>query len=212
MIDLLYVVFINKWFLIGEIVTETAKNGALIIDQIISRQSRPKLGAPAPSEDQVKLAVRAGIRAPDHGKLRPWRFVALTGDALTKLGEAFIKAKEIELGELTEQQEQKFKKMPTRAPLILVALAEMKEHPKVPPIEQVIAVGCAVQNMQLAFDALGFGSMWRTGDLAFNEDVKRYFDLAEKDQIVGFLYVGTPEGPEKELVESDITEVLDFWN
>ncbi|MCG8670744.1 MAG: nitroreductase family protein [Pseudomonadales bacterium] len=182
------------------------------IEQIIQRQSRPRLELPAPNEAELQLVLRCGLRAPDHFRLKPWRFLVLQGAALIRLGETFQAIKAKELGELSEAQVQKFLNMPLRAPMIIVAIANIQEHPKVPPIEQAVAVGCAVQNMQLALASMGYGAMWRTGDLAFNPAVKEYFKAQEKDEIIGFLYVGTPAGPVKELTEQAIEEAVEFWS
>ena len=181
-----------------------------IIEQLLARQSCPKLKAPAPSSEELDLVLQCGMKAPDHGRLKPWRFVVLSGGALVKLGEAFAAAKET-AEPLTEDARNKLLNMPLRAPMIIVAIADIKEHPKVPPIEQVVAVGCAVQNMQLALASLGYGAMWRTGELAFNDEVKRYFKARPEDEIVGFLYVGTPEALPKPANPQQVVESTEFW-
>ena len=162
-----------------------------IIKQILARKSCPKLTLPAPSTQELEQALLCGLKAPDHGRLKPWRFVVLQGDALKKLGEQFLHVKRQHDPNLTESMREKVINMPLRAPLMIVAIAEIKEHPKVPAIEQVVAVGCAVQNIQLALDSLGYGAMWRTGEMAFDAEIKKYFGSKASDEIVGFLYVGT---------------------
>ncbi|PIE42069.1 MAG: nitroreductase [Gammaproteobacteria bacterium] len=183
-----------------------------VIKNILTRRSCAKLIAPAPTADELKQVLRCALNAPDHGRLRPWRYVILQGQALDALGQAFANIKEAESGGLTEQQRTKFLNMPSRAPLIIVAIADIKEHSKVPPIEQALTVGCAVQNMHLALKSLGYGAMWRTGDLAFNNAVKQYFNAQDSDQIVGFLYVGTPESAPKEIEEQPLDQVVEFWS
>ncbi|NVJ51283.1 MAG: nitroreductase family protein, partial [Gammaproteobacteria bacterium] len=69
---------------------------------------------------------------------------------------------------------------------------EYQEHPKVPAIEQAISCGCAVHGMLLAAQAMGYGGYWRTGSLAFNQALKAEFGIKASDEIVGFLYLGTP--------------------
>ena len=55
-----------------------------------------------------------------------------------------------------------------RAPLVLVVAAVVKENPKVPDIEQIVAAGAAAQNMLVAAHALGLGGFWRTGATAYD--------------------------------------------
>lgn len=183
-----------------------------IIEHIIGRQSCPRLLAPAPNRDEIEKVLRCAMKAPDHARLKPWRFVVLTGAARDKLGELFASIKRAEDPEVAEAQLDNARKKPLRAPMIIVAIAEHKEHPKVPIIEQNVAVGCAVQNMQLALSGLGYGAMWRTGSMAFHPDVKRYFDAKPSDEIIAFLYVGTPDCYGKPPEIQQVSETTAFWS
>ena len=182
-----------------------------VIEHILARRSCPKLSEPAPAADELEKVLQCGMSAPDHARLKPWRFVVITGSAREKLGDVFAQIKQDQLGELTEAQLDKFRLAPLRAPMIIVAIASVREHPKVPALEQIMAVSCAVQNMQLALTSLGYGAMWRTGDLAFNPSVAEYFDMATGDQIVGFLYVGTPQAYGKPPETQQVSETTEFW-
>ncbi|MGB1293268.1 MAG: nitroreductase family protein, partial [Pseudoalteromonas sp.] len=97
---------------------------------------------------------------------------------------------------ISEQQEEKVinraKELPFRAPMLIIAIAKYKQHPKVPRIEQVQSAGCAVLAMQQAAFAQGLGGVWRTGYFAQSEGVKEALELTEQDEIVGYLYLGTP--------------------
>ena len=183
-----------------------------IIEHILSRRSCPKLKAPAPGNDELEQVLRCAMNAPDHARLKPWRFVVLTGQARERLGNLFVDIKSAELGELSESQAEKFRGKPLRAPMIIVAIADVKDHPKVPPIEQIMAVSCAVQNMQLALTSMGYGAMWRTGGLAFHPQVEAFFGMKPGDQIVGFLYVGTPEAYGKPPETQQVSDTTEFWS
>jgi len=134
------------------------------------------------------------MRAPDHARLKPWRFHVVEGEALVSLGQVFEDAAS-ESGAVAEDKLTKCRNMPLRAPLMIVAVCEPITTPKVPALDQVLAVGAAVQNMQLAISSLGYGSIWRTGEMATSEVVKKAFNVSSEGEIVGFLYVGTPEKP-----------------
>ena len=97
-----------------------------------------------------------------------------------------------------------------RAPLIVVAAAVVREVAKVPDIEQVVAVGAAVQNMLVSAHALGLGGFWRTGPFAYDEDTKRAFGLETKDVIVGILYIGSVGHPGKPR-ELNVEGVTSRW-
>lgn len=99
---------------------------------------------------------------------------------------------------------------PQRAPLVIVLVVRPVEHPKVPRIEQMLSLACAVQNMQLAAYALGFGSIWRTGDVTYVDTLATQLGLEAGDRVAGFLYLGTPRPP-REPVALDPTQFFAHW-
>jgi nitroreductase len=101
--------------------------------------------------------------------------------------------------------------MPFRAPMIIVVSTEFVDHGKVPKQEQLIAAGCGAHAMQMAAVALGYGAMWRTGELAYNAKVKQGLAIKEHDEIVGFLYIGT-HGKEQVLKASkSFDNKVSYW-
>ena len=121
-----------------------------IVDALQARVSSPKLCEPGPSKSHVETMVRCAVRAPDHGRLKPWRFVVVEGDGRVALGKLFERALLAKDADASEQKRDKTKLMPLRAPLVIVAIANVTTSHKVPAIEQVISTGVADQNMKLA--------------------------------------------------------------
>lgn len=160
------------------------------IELLLTRQSTPRLIAPAPDATQLKIILDAAIRVPDHGALAPWEFIIATDQGLNTLAEIFVEAAKASGAD--EDFVNKAKGMPMRAPMVITVVAKTQQHPKVPVLEQQIAAGCATMAMQQAAFALGIGAVWRTGDFAFDANVNTALGLESHDQIVGFLYVGTP--------------------
>lgn len=171
------------------------------IDALHSRVSVARLEAPAPDAGQLDMMLRAALRAPDHGLLRPWRFLVLEGDDLDWLGEVLAQAQRQQQPDSTPQALERLRGNPRRAPMVLVAVAETDPDHRIPVLEQILSTGAAVQNLMVAAHALGVGAMWRTGPLASDPLVKQRLGFAEKDEIVGFIYLGTPVGPLKTLPE-----------
>lgn len=161
-----------------------------VLEAIQTRVSATKLAAPGPTREHIEQIVAAGVRAPDHGRLRPWRFVVLEGAAREKLGDAMAELLRSKLPDVTPEQLEKERNKPMRAPTIIVVAATITKG-KIPEIEQVLAVGAAVQNMFLAANALGYGAMWKTGGAAYHASVKSLLGLAPEDHIVALLYLGT---------------------
>mgnify|MGYP000585215136 CR=1 FL=1 len=182
-----------------------------IVDALQARVSSPKLCEPGPARHHVETLLRCAVRAPDHGRLKPWRFVVVEGEGRNALGELFERALLAKDADASEQKREKTKLMPLRAPLVVVAIANVTTSHKVPVMEQVIATGVAVQNMQLAAIELGYGAIWRTGDMASSSVVRKYFELEPEDQVVGFLYVGTPVGEARSPVAQDLESCVEYW-
>ncbi|PNK61692.1 nitroreductase [Psychrobacter sp. FDAARGOS_221] len=166
-----------------------------VINWIKSRRSIGNLSIPAPNANQLKAAIECAMTAPDHKKLQPWRFSIVEGQARHEMGRALLEAAqaqaEREGTELDERTTEKTLKMPLRAPMIITVTTRMRYHEKVPSFEQMLSTGAAVQNLILALQAQGFSSVWRTGTLANEPAVKRYFNVGAEDYICAFVYVGT---------------------
>lgn len=161
------------------------------IDVLLERRSAKTLAEPAPDDGALELLLECASRAPDHGRLRPWRFIVIRGAARERLGELMadqLRRKQPAASAETLHREQQ---KPLRAPLIIVVAAVCNATARIPPIEQILAAGAAAQNMMLAAPALGFGAMWKTGDAAYDDTVKVTLGLQAGDAIVGFLYLGT---------------------
>lgn len=176
------------------------------IQALTQRTSSAQLCAPAPSDEQLAIIKQAAIRTADHAYLRPWRFIVLQGNDLDKLGQLFAQAQQQAGG--SDEDVARAAKMPLRAPMMIIAIASFKEHPKVPLWEQLVSAGGACQQMLTAAYAQGLGAIWRTGTLAMNDTVTEGLRLTKKEKIVGFLYLGTPAKDYKNLPTVDIDSVF----
>ncbi|GAA0852567.1 NAD(P)H nitroreductase [Aliiglaciecola litoralis] len=180
------------------------------LDLLLNRRSQPRLTGPAPQGEELENIMQAALRAPDHACLTPWKFIVCQGRGLVKLGEIFEEA--AVNADMDEKQIERAPQLPLRAPMVIVAIANYKEHPKVPWVEQVASASCAVQAMQMAALAQGYGGVWRTGSYSQNEDVKCAFYLQEKDEIVGFLYLGTPTVEPMPAPTRNSSDYFEFWS
>ncbi|CAG8871531.1 Putative NAD(P)H nitroreductase YdjA [Pseudomonas fluorescens] len=161
------------------------------LDALLNRVSVPRLTEPAPSAAQREALFQAALRAPDHGQLRPWRFLTVEGAAREKLGELFAEAVQRK-GDASQGALDKARAMPLRAPLLIVVIARLQDHYKVPKDEQRLAAGCAAHGILIAAHAQGIGAVWRTGDMAHDAHVLEGLGLEQNEELLGYLYVGTP--------------------
>ncbi len=181
------------------------------IEALTERVSMPRLCEPAPTTEQLNVLFSAANRAADHGNLKPWRFKVVQGDGLVKLGELFLEAALLEDPNLSEPQRDRILNLPLRAPMVVIAVAHCQSHPKVPNVEQIIATGAAVQQMISAAYATGIGAFWRTGALAYNKATKLGLALEDNEHIVGFVYLGTPDGEQRSLRVGNAQPPYEVW-
>ena len=192
--------------------TRPVNNG--VLDALLARASTPPalLDEPAPDDAALATMVAAATRVPDHAALRPWRFHVIRGDARFALGELFVAALLRDNPDADARDVVKARSRPLRAPLIVAVCAEIvPDVAKAPPVEQIATTAAAVQTLMLAANAQGYGAIWLTGANTRDPDVKAAFGLADKDEIVGFVYMGTPTGPGPEKQRPDPAQFLHEW-
>jgi nitroreductase len=181
------------------------------LDLLLSRVSVPRLIEPAPTPEQREILFSAAQRAPDHGNLRPYRFLTVEGDARNRMGELLAEALQQGGGDVDQKALEKARFGPLRAPLVVVVIAKLTDHYKVPKKEQFITAGCAAHGVLLAAYALGVGAVWRTGELSYAPHVAKGLGLAADEEVVAFLYLGTAQNPPRVPSKVDVTEFVSEW-
>lgn len=176
-----------------------------------TRQSTSQLGEPGPSPAQLDNILKAGLRANDHGRLRPWHFLLIEGDARRRLGELFVRVTLQDKADFSREEQEKLAAKALRAPLIIVVVARLRPSDKIPEIEQRLSAAAAAQLMMAAAHAQGIGAVWRTGSLAYDRRVHTGLGLEANDHIVGFLYMGTPRGEAKPFTPLDVKDFVRRW-
>ena len=176
-----------------------------------NRNSAPKLCAPAPSDEQLQEIFTAALRAPDHGWIRPWRFIVISGDRRAAFGETLKSALLQRNPQADSAAQEKTLNAPLRAPLLVVVVARLSDHPKAPHSEQRLSSGCTAHAILLASEALGFAGIWRTGDAAFDRIVMTELGLTAEEEITGFLYIGSREGEPKKIPSLATEDFVSHW-
>ena len=157
------------------------------------RQTSPKrLIDPGPSEEQIHSLFDAAAQAPDHGSIRPWRFVRVGIAARRDLGEAFARALCERDTRATPTQLQEARAKALRAPFLALAIARLSDaHREIPPAERLVSLGCALQNMLLVAHAFGYGAALVSGQAMRSMALRELFDIGESEQAECFIAVGT---------------------
>jgi nitroreductase len=166
-----------------------------VLEAIRTRRSIGKVLPEQPSRDEIETILDAATWAPCHHVTNPWRFVVIAGDERVELGRMMARSKirrMIDEGRDIAGEEEKLIQKAMRAPVVIAVGVEPTDGAKVVPIEEIEAGAAAVQNMLLAAHGLGLGAMWRTGDPAYDPEVRAHLGLSERSSLLGFVYVGYP--------------------
>lgn len=165
------------------------------LEAILTRVTVPpaRMAPPGPDDAALRRMLAAAAAAPDHGKLRPWRFLVVRGDGRERLGELFAAGVHAARADVSPGEIEKQRTAPLRAPLILIAISRADpRHPKIPSWEQEASAACAVQNLLLAAHAMGFAAKWATGGPAAAPAVGTGLGLGSGERIIGIIYLGSP--------------------
>ncbi|WP_218955020.1 MULTISPECIES: nitroreductase family protein [unclassified Acinetobacter] len=178
---------------------------------IHQRQSIGHLIEPAPNAEQLENAFQAALTAPDHHRLKPTRFVIIPETEREAFGELLSHAL-ADTGQTEEAQLERVKHHPFRAPLLVLALTQLQDHPKVPHFEQILSSGAAVQNFLLSLQAQGFSTMWRSGAVVESKLFKQALGLTENDLISGIIYIGTAVKAIPPRAEIQSADFVSHWH
>jgi len=178
-----------------------------------ARRSVPakQLGEPGPDPDTLLRMLASAVRVPDHGKLVPYRFLRIAGDARHSLGAFLTERSQQRDPQVAQAQLDKDRQRFSHAPVIITVVASPRPNPKVPEQEQLMTAGCVCFALLQAAQALGFGAQWLTAWMAFDPAVHAHLGLAEGERIAGFIHIGTPKTAAPERDRPDPAALLQDW-
>jgi len=180
---------------------------------LMQRRSTPsrQLGAPGPDAAQRRALFEAAMRVPDHGKLAPWRFLTIEGDARHRLGERLAaRAKALDPNApqaAIDKDRERF----SFAPFIVAVVATPVEGHKVPVVEQLMSGGAVCFALLQAAQGLGFGAQWLTGWAAYDREILDGLGLAPHEQLLGYIHIGTPQGEAPERLRPTLDAKVAAW-
>ena len=187
---------------------------AALLAALDQRRSTPslQLGEPGPDAPTVLRMLHSAVRVPDHGKLVPFRFIAIEGQARHALGEVLATRALQRESQAPAAAIDKDRSRFSHAPLVLAVVARLRPgNPKVPEIEQWMTAGSVCFALLQAAQALGFGAQWLTGWAAFDADIAAALGLGEHEHVAGFIHIGTPKIDVPERERPDPAALLTHW-
>ena len=180
------------------------------LELLLSRRSgsAKAMTAPGPSPEQLDVLLTAACRAPDHGKLFPWRFIVFEADARRRMGavlaESLLASEPQTTPERLDQERQRF----LRAPVVVAVVSRVRESIPIPEWEQILSAGAVCQNLLIATHAMGFVANWITEWCAYHPAVKDRLGLKSGERIAGYVYMGTSAVPLEERIRPDLGKIV----
>lgn len=181
------------------------------LDLLLTRRSgsAKAMEGPGPSKKQIEDILRAGARAPDHGKLFPWRFILFEGKGRERMGDILAEVMEAE-GERAKQVEEERNRF-LRAPLVIGVVSAAREQHKIPVWEQELSAGAVCQNLLIAATALGFVGNWLTEWYTYHPAVKEKMGLKPGERMAGFIYIGTAKDELEERPRPEMEKIVSVF-
>lgn len=164
-----------------------------LFEAIHGRQTISKVKPDEVSRELIEKILSAAVQAPNHYKVRPWRFVVLTGDGRKKLGDVFAASFLERNPDVPPEGLDKTRALPLRAPVVIAVAVDKPSESKVIEMENITAASAAGYIILLTASSLGLGAIWRTGEWARDPKVKEFLDFESDQHILGFVYIGYPD-------------------
>ncbi len=164
---------------------------AAALNFLLNRRSRPAktLSLVGPDRAELEVILTAAARTPDHGKLEPFRFIVITGDAQTRMSEA-VRSEMTKGGEDADKIDKQSRAM-TYGGIVVAVICKPKPSKKVPDWEQHLAAGGACLALLNAALASGWGANWLTGWASQSRwFMETQLELTAEEFVAGFIHIG----------------------
>jgi nitroreductase len=166
-------------------------NASLSLLQERRSVSARMLEAPGPDAEALERLLTVAARVPDHGRLVPWRFLVLEGNARLRVGEAVAAAFRADQPDAEADKVEAERMRLARAPLVVAVVSRARPHVKIPEWEQILSAGAVCMTLITAAAAMGFGANWITEWYAYDRRVLDTLGLDPDERIAGFVHIGT---------------------
>lgn len=184
------------------------------IEFLLSRRSTVArmMDGPGPDDADLRKIMEAGMRVPDHGRLTPWRFIVIRGDARNTIGDVIADSFKKNNPDAIEEQIEMEQERLARAPVVVAVLSKVHKDHKIPEWEQVLSAGAACQTMLIAAQSMGYAAQWLTEWYSYDPAVKSAVGAAADDAIAGFMFFGNEMAEASERARPEFDDIVSEWS
>jgi nitroreductase len=174
------------------------------------RRSLPPqaMTGPPPDAEQIETMLTIASRAPDHGKLTPWRFLVFSGAARDTAGAIAARILEADDPTLSDARRQTELTRFSRAPLVIGVISRAAPHAKIPEWEQVLSAGAVCMNLVIAANAMGYVTAWLTEWCAYDRRFCEAIGVGAGEKIAGFIHIGRPNMASEDRARPALADVV----
>lgn len=184
-----------------------------MLDLLSTRRSLPlrSLVAPGPSPEELGTMLAIAARVPDHGRLVPWRFIVLEGEARAEAGRRFDALYKAQNPDLPDAKAQMWQDYMMRAPVTVVAVSRPDPAAKVPEFNQVLSAGAACMNLIAAATAMGYAAHWLLKWPGRDPQAAALLGVLPSERVAGFLHLGRPAERVADRQRPDMAAIVTHW-
>jgi nitroreductase len=185
-----------------------------VFDALMARRSgnARALAMPAPSPAEIAAIVTAGSRAPDHGRLVPFRFIDIADEGRARLADLMEAAQREIMPDAPAGEIERTREKAHQGPALLALVARIDAvHPKIIASDQWLTVGCALENMLLAIQSLGYAAAVRSGKIYGSTAMRAGFGLAPNEHLTCLIAIGTPTDWPPQKPKPELAQVFSRW-
>ena len=192
---------------------EPVHPNAQTLDLLRARRSAKfaELRPPGPTDEQLNTLLAIASRVPDHGKLAPWRFIIIEGDARQRFGSLLAKVwAENEPGASPPERLDLERKRFVHAPVVVGVASRITPGIKIPVWEQQLSAGAVCTTLLIAANAMGFSGSWITEWYGYDKKIFAALGLKPNECMAGFVGLGTvPQVTER--ARPDLSGLITHW-
>jgi nitroreductase len=184
------------------------------IEFLLSRRSTVArmMNEPGPNDADLRKIMEAGMRVPDHGRLTPWRFIIIRGDARNTIGDVIAESFKKNNPDAIEEQIEVEQERLARAPVVIAVLSKTRKGHKIPEWEQLLSAGAACQTMLIAAQSMGYAAQWLTEWYSYDANVKAAVGAEGDDEIAGFIFFGNEMADATERARPEYSDIVSEWS
>lgn len=163
---------------------------------------------PAADLDRM-LAIAA--RSPDHGRLVPWRFIVIEGEARRIAGQRFDALYQERHPGLPEGKLDMWTLYMLRAPVTVVLVSRTDPSSKIPEWDQMLSSGAVGMNLLAAAAALGYAAQWLLKWPGREAEAAALIGVGASERVAGFIHLGRQTEKPADRIRPDMASIVTRW-